>query len=127
MKRFQVTIIAEETDVDTVTLQDVQQAYASAGVAKGSVVVQRRGITTIIKKLHIEELADPDAGSIQDSERLNWLESNPDCIDTWLADDPNGNPTRRLWLLDGVCLAGARPTLREAIDAAINTCGGLTP
>ena len=58
--------------------------------------------------------------AMMDSERLEWMEQNKVGVISGMVDDPNGEPTIFRWQCEGAGLETARPTLREAIDAARN-------
>jgi hypothetical protein len=56
----------------------------------------------------------------QDTFRLDWMENNYRGVETYPMDDPDGEPTRRLWIPELMDASMARPTIREAIDAALS-------
>lgn len=64
-----------------------------------------------------------------DSVRLDTLEKNEMDVFRFVMDDQNGEPTRVMWQCSGAGLETARPTIREAIDAAAqpNTVLGHAP
>jgi len=55
-----------------------------------------------------------------DTERLNWLEKNDRSVNFVLMDDPGGEPTRHLWIVEGYDASKYRYGIREAIDAAMD-------
>jgi len=57
--------------------------------------------------------------AIDDSKRLRWMQENKVGVLTGMVDDPDGEPTIRRWQCEGAGLETARPTLIEAIDAAM--------
>jgi hypothetical protein len=62
----------------------------------------------------------------QDTFRLDWMENNYRGVETYPMDDPDGEPTRRLWIPELMDASMARPTIREAIDAALSPNTKLT-
>jgi hypothetical protein len=57
--------------------------------------------------------------SYGDSFRMDWMENYYRGVETYPMDDQDGEPTRQLWIAENGGIQMVRPTIREAIDAAI--------
>lgn len=66
-----------------------------------------------------EDLAPTDA------DRLDWLEDTRRGLYAGTMDDQDGNPTRKLWVVDGADVSCLMGSTREAIDRARETLGDV--
>ena len=61
----------------------------------------------------------------EDRRRLDFLQEKRCDLLAVVADDHEGNPTRKLWVLDFTGIEGARDNVRDAID--VGRCGQKEP
>jgi hypothetical protein len=54
----------------------------------------------------------------RDTERLDWMEDSRLGIEAITMDDPFGEPTRKMWVVDDADQSCVMPTIREAVDRA---------
>lgn len=72
-------------------------------------------MTALIKELRGAILR----GESPDVDRLDWLEEQRRGIEAATMDDQDGNPTRKLWIVDGADQSCLMYSIREAIDRAM--------
>lgn len=86
------------------------EAHATIEAVKKAIMVER-GQTDQLRA----RIAELEA----DKRRLDWLDEKSNGATKWTSDDHHGGPARSRWLVGAAMLNKARPTLREAIDAAM--------